>query len=230
MSRGRSRAGDSPSASAMTEILLAEAALLAISPPPPDLAETLGSLLALLYRWNRVVNLTALREPAEGARRHALEALEALEIIDDREGDVLADLGSGNGFPGLAILLARPHWRGLLVESTQRKADFLRAAIATCGVSSRVEVLQAHLTNVSDLPAQTTIVTMRGFPDPRTWMIEAARRAGVRCTAGWLSSEDASAIEATAHEEGLETRRKALRTRALADVLVVGTGNLGASR
>lgn len=212
----------------MTEILLAEAALIRVTPPGADLAETLGGLLALLYRWNRVVNLTALREPAEGARRHALEALEALDVIDDGERDILADLGSGNGFPGLAILLARPHWRGLLVESTQRKADFLRAAIATCGVSSRVEVLQAHINSVADLPAQTTVVTMRGFPDPRTWMIEAARRAGVRCAAGWLSSEDASAIAAAAHAEGLETRRKTLRTRSLADVLVVGTRNPGA--
>jgi 16S rRNA (guanine527-N7)-methyltransferase len=83
--------------------------------------------LELLMRWNRTVNLTAIRNREEAIERHYCEAL----FLGTRlPAGVLriADVGSGAGFPGFPIAVLRPECSVTLIESHQRKAVFLREA------------------------------------------------------------------------------------------------------
>lgn len=80
----------------------------------------------LLVRWNRRINLTAIREPGEIARRHFGESL-----FLSRRADLsatLVDVGSGAGFPGLPVAADRPELLVTLVESVGKKAVFLEEA------------------------------------------------------------------------------------------------------
>ena len=80
---------------------------------------------ALLCRWNKVLNLTSIRDESEMVRRHYGESLFLGSRLPEGSFSV-ADLGSGAGFPGLPLAILRPEVRVTLIESHQRKAVFLR--------------------------------------------------------------------------------------------------------
>lgn len=80
----------------------------------------------LLERWNRRINLTAVRDPAEAARRHYGES--AFLHRELPEAASLVDVGSGAGFPGLPVAVLRPEAEVTLLEATGKKAAFLREA------------------------------------------------------------------------------------------------------
>ncbi|NTW96955.1 MAG: 16S rRNA (guanine(527)-N(7))-methyltransferase RsmG [Oscillochloris sp.] len=78
-----------------------------------------------LRRWNERLNLTTISEPVEIYRRHFLDSLSLARFWG--AGPVsLVDIGSGAGFPGLALKILRPALRLTLVESVGKKAEFLR--------------------------------------------------------------------------------------------------------
>lgn len=89
--------------------------------------EELERHFELLSRWNKVLNLTGLRQPVEIVQRHYCESLFLGRHLPPgalRVGDV----GSGAGFPGIPIAILRPECSVALIESNQRKAVFLREA------------------------------------------------------------------------------------------------------
>ncbi len=93
-------------------------------------AEQLSALAShydLLVRWNRKVNLTAIRTLEEAVERHYAEALFLGVHLPPGPLEV-ADIGSGAGFPGFPVAVLRPDCRVTLIESHQRKAVFLREA------------------------------------------------------------------------------------------------------
>ncbi|WP_045766968.1 16S rRNA (guanine(527)-N(7))-methyltransferase RsmG [Xanthomonas albilineans] len=90
------------------------------------LAPPLLAYLALLARWNRTYNLTAIRDPHEMVTRHLLDSLAMQPFVGE---GALADLGTGPGLPGLPLAIARPHLHVTLVESNGKKARFLREAV-----------------------------------------------------------------------------------------------------
>lgn len=110
-----------------------------------DLREILGKILAelfplnsgqldllqlhyeLLVRWNRVLNLTRIEDAREAAERHYAESLFLASRLPKHPLRI-ADIGSGAGFPGFPVAVARPDCAVTLVESHQRKAVFLREA------------------------------------------------------------------------------------------------------
>src|SRR6058998_911667 len=71
--------------------------------------------IKILLAWNEKVNLTAIRDPLEILYRHFCESMYAAEAIPMENGR-LADIGSGAGFPGLALKVVRPGLQVLLVE------------------------------------------------------------------------------------------------------------------
>src|SRR5689334_18706911 len=79
----------------------------------------------LLRRWNERLNLTTVIDLPEAAIRHYGESLFVAAHID---GVSVVDVGSGPGFPGIPIAVARPEWDITLIESHKRKAVFLREA------------------------------------------------------------------------------------------------------
>jgi 16S rRNA (guanine527-N7)-methyltransferase len=94
----------------------------------------------LLLAWNRSINLTAIREPVEIARRHIVDSLSAVPELRRLGIRSFVDIGSGGGFPGLPLAAALPADRALLVESIGKKASFLEAASMAVGLADRVAV------------------------------------------------------------------------------------------
>jgi 16S rRNA (guanine527-N7)-methyltransferase len=94
---------------------------------PGDQVAKLEAHYNLLCKWNRVLNLTTMYKVEEAVERHYWESLFLARHLPP--GSLrLVDIGSGAGFPGLPVAVARPDCEVTLVESRQRKAVFLREA------------------------------------------------------------------------------------------------------
>ena len=94
---------------------------------PSAAREKLLRYIALLVKWNRTYNLTAVRGPLEMVSHHLLDSLAVLPHLPDLPAQTaLADVGSGAGLPGIPLAVAQPGWRVTLAESNQKKAAFLR--------------------------------------------------------------------------------------------------------
>jgi 16S rRNA (guanine527-N7)-methyltransferase len=95
---------------------------------PPGAEALLVRYMALLEKWNRTYNLTAIREPAEVVSHHLLDCLAVVPHLPVPVQGTLADVGAGAGLPGIPIALARPQWRITLNDSSEKKIAFLRQA------------------------------------------------------------------------------------------------------
>jgi 16S rRNA (guanine527-N7)-methyltransferase len=82
--------------------------------------------LDLLEKWNRVYNLTAIRERGRMVTHHVLDSLSILPYV---RGPNVLDVGSGAGLPGIPIAIARPALRVTLLEANQKKSAFLTQAV-----------------------------------------------------------------------------------------------------
>lgn len=96
------------------------------------------------------LHLTSIEVPDEFARRHVGESLEGARAVPDGAKGLLLDLGSGNGYPGIPLALARPGLSLLLAESSRRKAEFLREVVEALALE-RASVLEAHVQRPGDL-------------------------------------------------------------------------------
>jgi len=95
-------------------------------PLAAEAREKLLQYAALLTKWNKTYNLTAIHGTSEIVIQHVLDSLSVLPHLP--AGDLLADVGSGSGAPGLPIAIAQPQWHVTLNESNGKKAAFLRQA------------------------------------------------------------------------------------------------------
>jgi 16S rRNA (guanine527-N7)-methyltransferase len=135
-----------------------ERGLSALGLDAAALAPPLLAYLALLERWNRAYNLTAIRDPREMVTRHLLDSLAMHPYVDS---DNLADLGTGPGLPGIPLAVALPGLRVTLVESNGKKARFLREAVRTLGLgNARVAESRAE---ALDEPAAYDRLTARAL-------------------------------------------------------------------
>ncbi len=106
----------------------------------PALAGAIVAYSQLLLRWNRKINLTTITDPQEILRRNFVESFYGARWLADPSG-TLCDVGSGAGFPGLALKLVRPGWSVRLFEPNLKKAAFL-AEVARQLHLADVEVLR----------------------------------------------------------------------------------------
>ncbi len=97
----------------------------------------LVAYLALLGKWNRVHNLTAVREPERMVVLHLLDSLSVLPHV--KGAATLLDVGTGAGLPGIPLAIARPALAVTLLDSSHKKAAFLRQAKAELALAN-VEV------------------------------------------------------------------------------------------
>jgi 16S rRNA (guanine527-N7)-methyltransferase len=88
---------------------------------PDDTAEKLGTLIDELERWNRKVNLTAIRDRDEMITSHLLDSLSAGPLL---EGERILDVGTGPGFPGLPLAIVHPERQFTLLDSNNKKIMF----------------------------------------------------------------------------------------------------------
>ncbi len=109
-------------------------------------ATPLLAYIALLDRWNRTYNLTAIRDPRQMVGLHVLDSLAMHAHLADVA--TLADLGTGAGLPGIPLAIVRPALQVTLVESNGKKARFLREAVRVLALGnarvaeSRAEALE----------------------------------------------------------------------------------------
>lgn len=108
---------------------------MALALPAGAAARLLG-YIALLAKWNRTYNLTAIRDPAAMVKQHLLDSLSVLPHLPLADDGRLADAGSGAGLPGIPLAIARPAWRVVLAESNQKKAAFLRQCAIELGLGN----------------------------------------------------------------------------------------------
>jgi len=100
---------------------------------PPQASDQLMQYVALLQKWNRTYNLTAVRDPLEMVTQHLLDSL---VVVPHLAGATVADVGSGAGLPGIPLAIARPDWRLTLNDANQKKAAFLRQAVIELGLKN----------------------------------------------------------------------------------------------
>ena len=108
---------------------------------PSVATERLAVLLDLVAEEPSAI--TSVRDPAEGVDVHIADSLVALELPHVRAARRVADIGSGGGFPGLALAVALPGSHVALVESVGRKCAFLRSAVQSLELAN-VEVVNAR--------------------------------------------------------------------------------------
>lgn len=99
----------------------------------------------LLLRWNLRMNLTAIRTLEGVVIKHFLDSL---AIVEHVRGQRIIDIGSGAGFPGIAVALVRPNFQIVLLDGKGKKVQFLRHAIAKFGFDN-VEVVHQRIQNYS---------------------------------------------------------------------------------
>ncbi|MBI1174139.1 MAG: 16S rRNA (guanine(527)-N(7))-methyltransferase RsmG [Sideroxydans sp.] len=92
----------------------------------PGGREKLLAYLELLRKWNKVYNLTAIREPEQMVSHHLLDSLAALPYL--WPGRWL-DVGCGAGLPGLVLAITQPQWQFTLLDSNSKKTSFVQQAV-----------------------------------------------------------------------------------------------------
>ena len=135
-------------------------------------ADRLLGYLDLLARWNKVYNLTALRDPAQMLTHHLLDSLAVIapmrrhlvevgsRVRGNDGGSTVLDVGSGGGLPGVVIAATQPNITVTCVDTVQKKVTFVRQVAAEL----RLPNLQARHTRVEAITdTQWPLITARAF-------------------------------------------------------------------
>jgi 16S rRNA (guanine527-N7)-methyltransferase len=130
--------------------------------------------IELVVKWNRVHNLTAVHDRCQMVSRHLLDSLAVAPHV---EGPNLLDVGSGAGLPGIPLAIQFPNMQVTLIDSSHKKAAFLRQAVIDLGVANANVICERV---ESWRPAQPfECVITRAFSS----VSEFLRRAGHTCSA-----------------------------------------------
>jgi 16S rRNA (guanine527-N7)-methyltransferase len=158
-----------------------------------ELCASIQRYVALLMRWNKRISLTTITDPAEVVRFHFGESLFAASAVSIRGGR-LADVGSGAGFPGLALRLADPDLRVTLIESNVKKATFLSEIVRDLKLD-HVTVSRARMGDFSSAANGFDFVTARALgkhDELLTWASKTLSGSGRVIL--WLGEDDCTTI------------------------------------
>ena len=87
--------------------------------------QQLLSYHSLISKWNKVYNLSAIRDPLESIKKHFLDSLSIISFIKD---ELLLDVGSGAGLPGIVIAIMKPKTKVFVIDSVGKKCRFMQTA------------------------------------------------------------------------------------------------------
>ena len=114
----------------------------------------------LVEKWNRVYNLTAVRDREQMVAHHVLDSIAVSPHIS---GPTLLDVGSGAGFPGIPLAIARPDMSVTLLEANHKKSAFLKQAVIELGLAN-AQVVNERV-EAWDRAASYDVVISRAFSD-----------------------------------------------------------------
>ncbi|MEP7154681.1 MAG: 16S rRNA (guanine(527)-N(7))-methyltransferase RsmG [Betaproteobacteria bacterium] len=115
----------------------------------------------LLDKWNKVYNLTAVREPEKMIGLHILDSLSVLNHLGS--ASTLIDVGTGGGLPGVPLAIARPGLRVTMLDTIAKKTTFVRQAVAELGLSN-ADVVTARVETYAP-EAAFDVVISRAFAE-----------------------------------------------------------------
>ena len=127
--------------------------------------QALLDYIALLGKWNKVYNLTAVREPEQMLSQHVLDCLAVLPPLKQVSPEALdlIDVGAGGGLPSVVFAIACPHWQITAVDTVAKKAAFIQ----TTAHSLRLVNLRAVHSRVEALTGGFDVVTCRAYASLR---------------------------------------------------------------
>lgn len=131
----------------------------------PRQFEQLMDYLALLQKWNRVYNLTAIRDADRIVSQHLLDCL---VVVPHLSGRSLLDVGTGAGLPGIPIAIATPERAVTLLDSNTKKTAFLRQAVGELGLTN-VSVSDERVENWHS-PTRFELIISRAFAELRDFV------------------------------------------------------------
>jgi 16S rRNA (guanine527-N7)-methyltransferase len=136
---------------------------------------------ALIQKWNKVYNLTALRDPADMLTHHLLDSLTAIAPLRRHTQDQpikVLDVGSGGGLPGVVLAICMPELNVSCVDTVAKKAAFVQQV----AVSLKLPNLRGLHARVESLTDPYQVICSRAFaslPDFVTWSRSALAEGGV---------------------------------------------------
>jgi len=150
---------------------------LALSPAQQ---QQLLDYLDLLGKWNKVYNLTAVRDPAQMLTQHLLDCLAVVQPLKARLPalQTVLDVGAGGGLPAVVLAVACPQWQVSAVDTVAKKAAFIQTAAHSLGLPN----LRGIHARVEDLTESYDLVCSRAFAslaDFTTWSAAALKPGGV---------------------------------------------------
>ena len=181
--------------SSLSEQQIIEALAAYTISPTEDQVKKIREYVALLLRWNRSISLTSITEPREIVGRHFGESMYAAKI-HPVENCRLADVGTGAGFPGLALKIICPSTQLTLIESNRKKAAFLKETAGALGLD--VEILSERFEDIRASTMSANTITARAvgqFAEMLAWSREALVQRGHVLL--WVGGEDAARIART---------------------------------
>lgn len=116
--------------------------------------------MALLQKWNKVYNLTAVRDPQEMVTLHLLDSLSVLPNI---KANNLLDVGSGGGLPGIVLAICLPQLQVTTIDTVQKKAIFMRHVKGELGLES-LSVVHGRVESFNP-PIKFEAIISRAFSD-----------------------------------------------------------------
>ena len=136
---------------------------------------------ALIQKWNKVYNLTALRDPADMLTHHLLDSLTAIGPLRQHTQGLpikVLDVGSGGGLPGVVLAICMPELNVTCVDTVAKKAAFVQQV----AVSLKLPNLRGLHARVESLTDPYQVICSRAFaslPDFVTWSRSALSEGGV---------------------------------------------------
>ncbi len=106
--------------------------------------ERFDKYAGILIETNKTLNLTSITEPDEIVHKHFVDCLSVLNEVEFKNGAAAADVGTGAGFPGVVLLIARPDLKMTLMDSTKKRLAFVESVLSELSLSAQVVHIRAE--------------------------------------------------------------------------------------
>jgi 16S rRNA (guanine527-N7)-methyltransferase len=182
-----------PESSALTDVQIAAALLPFGIAASTEQVSQIREYISILLKWNKLLSLTTITDPIEIVSRHFGESVFLGKILALENASVV-DVGTGAGFPGLALKIAWPSVGITLVESNKKKCAFLSEVARSLRLGG-VEVLADRFDDLHPVAPKFDVITARalgGFPDLLRWAKPLLSARGH--VALWAGGEDTTRI------------------------------------